>query len=102
VAVGPQEQPLGKMRVRACPGQAGQLVAWAQAWPERAWAVEGATGLGHLLARQLVAAGEQVLDVPAKLAARVRLPAPGTSIRTTRMTRCRSRSRRCGPRPRAQ
>src|SRR5689334_17644955 len=46
VAVGPQEQPLGKMRVRACPGQAGQLVAWAQAWPERAWAVEGATGLG--------------------------------------------------------
>jgi hypothetical protein len=91
VAVGPQEQPLGKIRVRACPGQAGQLVAWAQAWPERAWAVEGATGLGYLLAQQLVAAGEQVLDVPAKLAARVRLLDAGTSIRTTRMTRCRSR-----------
>ena len=42
-------------------------------WPERTWAVEGAAGLGHLLAQQLVAAGEQVLDVPPKLAARVRL-----------------------------
>src|SRR5262249_53034099 len=39
----------------------------------RAWAVEGAAGLGHLLAQQLLAAGEQVLDVPPKLAARVRL-----------------------------
>jgi transposase len=33
----------------------------------------GAAGLGHLLAQQLVAAGEQVLDVPPKLAARARL-----------------------------
>ena len=33
----------------------------------------GAGGLGHLLAQQLVAAGEWVLDVPPKLAARVRL-----------------------------
>jgi transposase len=73
VAIDPHEQPLGKIRIRACPGQAGQLVAWAQSWPERAWAVEGAAGLGRLLAQQLVAAGEQVVDVPAKLAARVRL-----------------------------
>ncbi len=35
--------------------------------------MEGAAGLGHPLAQQLVAAGEQVLDVPPKLAARVRL-----------------------------
>ena len=73
VAVGPAEAPLGKVRVRACPAQAGQLVAWAQAWPERTWAVEGAGGVGHLLAQQLLAAGERVLDVPPKLAARVRL-----------------------------
>jgi transposase len=33
--------------------------------------------VGHLLARQLAAAGERVLDVPPKLAARVRLPATG-------------------------
>ena len=35
-------------------------------------AVEGAGGLGHLLAQQLVAAGEQVLDVQPKLGAQVR------------------------------
>ena len=73
VAVGAAEELLGKLRVRACPDQAGKLVAWAQAWPERTWAVEGARGLGRLLARALVAAGERVLDVQPKLAARVRL-----------------------------
>jgi len=34
-------------------------------------------GLGHLLAQQLLSAGERVLDVPPKLAARVRLLATG-------------------------
>jgi transposase len=73
VAIGLSEEPLGELRVGACPSQAEQLVAWAAGWPERAWAVEGAAGLGHLLAQQLVAAGERVVDVPPKLAARVRL-----------------------------
>jgi transposase len=59
--------------------QADKLVAWAAAWPERIWAVEGAGGLGHLLAQQLAAAGEQVADVPPKLAARVRLLQAGTT-----------------------
>ena len=45
----------------------------AAGWPERIWAVEGAAGLGRLLAQQLVAAGERVLDVQPKLASRVRL-----------------------------
>ena len=39
----------------------------------RRWAVEGATGTGAVLAQQLVAAGEVVVDVAPKLAARVRL-----------------------------
>jgi transposase len=73
VAIGGAEEPLGELRVRACPSQAGRLLAWAVAWPERSWAVEGAGGLGRLLAQQLVAAGERVLDVPPKLASRVRL-----------------------------
>src|SRR5258708_8887112 len=73
VAIGAAEEPLGELRVRACPAQAGGLVTWAAGWPERIWAVEGAAGLGHLLAKQLVAVGERVLDVPPKLAARVRL-----------------------------
>ena len=56
-AIGPAEEPLGQVRKQACPSQAAQLVAWAAAWPDRTWAVEGATGLGSLLARQLLAAG---------------------------------------------
>src|SRR6266581_4675391 len=73
VAIGAGEEPLGELRVQACPSQAEQLRAWAAGWPARAWAIEGAAGLGCLLAQQLVAAGERVLDVPPKLAARVRL-----------------------------
>ena len=77
VAISAAEEPLGELRVRACAAQAGRLLAWAAAWPQRTWAVEGAGGLGHLLARQLLAAGERVLDVPPKLGARVRLLAAG-------------------------
>jgi transposase len=77
VALGTDEVPLGQVRVRASAAQAEQLLAWAAAWPERTWAVEGAGGLGHLLAQQLVAAGERVLDVQPKLAARVRLLGAG-------------------------
>ena len=79
VAIDAAEEPLGRLRVRASAGQAQRLVAWAAAWPERTWAVEGAGGLGHLLAQQLVAAGERVLDVQPKLGARVRLLATGAS-----------------------
>jgi transposase len=79
VAIGSDEEPLGQLRVRASDGQAQRLVAWAVPWPERIWAVEGAGGLGHLLAQQLVAAGERVLDVQPKLGARVRLLATGAS-----------------------
>jgi transposase len=73
VAVRADEAVLGQLRVRASAVQAKRLLEWAAAWPERAWAVEGAGGLGHLLVQQLVAAGERVLDVQPKLAARVRL-----------------------------
>jgi transposase len=77
VAVGADEAVLDQARVRASAAQADRLLTWAKSWPERTWAVEGAGGLGHLLAQELVAAGEQVLDVQPKLAARVRLLASG-------------------------
>jgi len=77
VAIGSAEQKLGELRVPASSGQAGRLLAWAVAWPQRTWAIEGAGGLGHLLAQQLVAAGERVLDVHPGLGARVRLLATG-------------------------
>jgi len=79
VAINAGEAPLGRVRVLACPDQAGRLLAWAQGWPERTWAVEGATGLGRLLAQQLVAAGERVLDIQPKLAARVRVLEAGNT-----------------------
>jgi transposase len=77
VVISAAEETLGELRVRASAAQAEQLLAWAAAWPERTWAVEGAAGLGHLLAQQLVSAGERVLDVQPKLGARVRLLAAG-------------------------
>ena len=73
VVIGPAEEPLAEIRVRASAAQAEKLIGWAAGWPERTWAVEGAAGLGRLLAQQLVAAGERVLDVQPKLASRVRL-----------------------------
>jgi hypothetical protein len=77
VALSAAEEALGEVRVRACVAQAERLLAWAAAWPARTWAVEGAGGTGHLLAQQLVSAGERVLDVQPKLGARVRLLAAG-------------------------
>jgi transposase len=44
---------------------------------ERRWAVEGCFGAGRSLAQRLVADGETVLDVPTKLAARVRVYSRG-------------------------
>jgi transposase len=79
VAIGAAEEPLGEVRVRSSAAQAGRLVAWAAPWPERTWAAGGAGGLGCLLAQQLVAAGERVLDVQPKPGARVRLLATGAA-----------------------
>jgi transposase len=79
VAIDQTEKVLGQLRVRSSADQAETLVSWARQWPGRTWAVEGAGGLGYLLAQQLVAAGEIILDVQPKLGARVRLLATGNS-----------------------
>jgi Transposase len=62
--------------------QRQRLLEWAAPFSPRVWAVEGATGTGALLAQQLIAAGEQVLDVPPALSARVRLLDSGRSDKT--------------------
>jgi transposase len=51
-------------------------------WPHRRWAVEGAHGVGRPLAQRLLANGETVVDVPAKLAARVRVFDTGNARKT--------------------
>jgi transposase len=43
---------------------------------DRVWAVEGCNGIGRHIAQRLVADGETVLDVPAKLSVRARLSDP--------------------------
>jgi transposase len=64
-----------------------QLLAYARQWPQRVWAVEGANGIGRPLAQRLLADGERVLDVPAKLAARARVFDTGRDARPTPPTR---------------
>jgi transposase len=51
-------------------------------WPQRVWAVEGSNGAGRPLAQRLLADGEQVVDVPAKLSARARLFDTGHNRKT--------------------
>ena len=81
VAIDEHETVIGERLVHARVGQVGELVGWADqiACEERVWAVESAGGLGYLLAQQLLAAGEHVVDVPATLASRVRLLGTGRS-----------------------
>jgi transposase len=51
-------------------------------WPDRVWAVEGSNGAGRPLAQRLLADGEHVVDVPAKLSARARLFDTGHNRKT--------------------
>ena len=61
------------------------LVRWSKRFPEHRWAVEGASGVGHLLAQHLAASGEKVVDVPAKLSARVRALSVGNGRKNDRL-----------------
>lgn len=62
-----------------CANRSGlrSLMRWVKRFPERRWAVEGANGMGYLIARHLAASGEKVVNVPAKLSARIRLLSVG-------------------------
>jgi transposase len=76
------EKFLGSGRFSTDRAGYGALRTYAKAWPERVWAVEGANGAGRPLAQRLLEAGEQVVDVPAKLAARVRVFDTGHNRKT--------------------
>jgi transposase len=56
--------------------------AMAKRWSQRRWAVEGSQGAGRSIAQRLVGDGEPVVDVPAKLAARVRVYSEGHGRKT--------------------
>jgi transposase len=82
VAVDPTGLQLADVRLAVTTTVEVQLLRFADGWPQRRWAVEGATGLGLGVAQQLTAAGETVLDVPPKLAARARLLNTGHGRKT--------------------
>ena len=58
------------------------MLTAGRAFPDRVWAVEGCDGIGRHIAQRLVADGESVLDVPAKLSARVRVFDTGQGRKT--------------------
>jgi transposase len=58
------------------------MLAFAQRFGERTWAVEGCRGTGRHIATRLVADGETVVDVPPKLSARMRMFATGQGRKT--------------------
>src|SRR6188472_1796730 len=76
------EQMLGSGRFSTDKAGYAAMRTYAQSWPDRVWAVEGANGVGRPLAQRLLEAGEHVVDVPAKLAARVRLFDTGHNRKT--------------------
>ena len=50
-----------------------ELVRFAKRWSDRVWAIEGCQGIGKHVALRLLTAGEDVVDVPPKLSARMRI-----------------------------
>lgn len=82
VAIDRCERVLDERLVHASGGQVPEQLEWAKRLDggERLWAIESAGGrAGYLLAQQLLAAGEQVVDIPATLASRLRLLGSGRS-----------------------
>ncbi len=77
-----REHLLGSGRFSTDQAGYASMLRYVKAWPERVWAVEGANGAGRPLAQRLLEAGEHVVDVPAKLAARVRLFDTGHNRKT--------------------
>ncbi|MCW2738117.1 transposase [Nocardioides sp.] len=76
------EQLLGSGRFTTDRAGYAAMRRYVSTWPERDWAVEGSNGAGRPLAQRLLEDGEQVVDVPAKLAARVRLFDTGHNRKT--------------------
>lgn len=69
--------PLATITVQVGPRGYQQLRRFADGWSTAVWAIEGASGPGGPLATRLASDGIEAVDVPAKLAARVRMLSTG-------------------------
>ena len=88
-----------RLRVPATRAGYRQLRRWAARWPQRRWAIENAAGLGRTLAQWLLRDGESVVDVPAKLSARVRSLSTGHGRKTDPADAVSTALAACGPTP---
>ena len=83
VAVDNRLQPLAAIRLEVNRDGYRQLRRFAGRWPHATSAVEDATGLGAALTARLAADHIDVVDVPAKLARRVRMLAAACARRSS-------------------
>lgn len=67
VGVDENGRQVGELTVAATPSGHMEALAWAGHWPERRWALENCRHLSRVLERDLLNAGEAVLQVSPKL-----------------------------------
>ncbi len=77
-----REQVLAAGRFGTDRGGYRAMLAAGRVFADRVWAVEGCNGIGRHIAQRLVADGEPVVDVPAKLSARARVFSTGQGRKT--------------------
>src|SRR3954447_9186372 len=82
VVIDAREQVLAQRRFANDGAGYREMKTFVGDYRDRVWAVEGARGVGAGLAQRLVAEREQVLNVPAKLSARVRALGGGSGRKT--------------------
>ena len=80
--VNEREQTLGQGRFGTDHDGYQAMLAAGRKHKDRVWAVEGCNGIGRHVAQRLVADGETVVDVPAKLSARARVFSTGQGRKT--------------------
>ncbi len=96
-AVDDRREVVARLRVPANRAGYRVLRRWASRWPERRWAVENASGLGRALTQSLLGDGEAVVNVPAKLSARVRLLSTGHGRKSDEADAVSTALAACGP-----
>jgi transposase len=77
-----QERVLARQRFANDRDGYRELKRFARTYKDRTWAIEGARGVGLGLAQRLATEGEHVVNVPARLSARVRALGGGSGRKT--------------------
>jgi transposase len=85
VAIDEHGDLVGQAAFPANRGGIRALERWAKRFAQRRWAIEGATGIGRPLAQKLAASGKEVVDVPPKLSAKVRVLSTGNARKNDRL-----------------